>query len=97
MTNLHRHLVVSGFRILFEARAGELPFLSGQMMSTDSNAVMAGVRSAPHQEIVAKTAALQISCNVPVDPAEVTRKARFHMTRKERSKTLLTGRHKCFR
>lgn len=57
----------------------------GQMMSRDSNAVMAGVQIAPHQEIIAETAALQVPCDVASDLAEIIRKAGSHMSRKERS------------
>jgi predicted nucleotide-binding protein len=58
---------------------------SGQIMSRDSNAVMAGVQIAPHQEIIAETLALQTPCDVASDLAEITRKAGSHMSRKERS------------
>lgn len=58
---------------------------SGQMMSRDSNAALAGVQLAPHQEIIAETAALQMPCDVASDLAAIIRKAGSHMSRKERS------------
>lgn len=58
---------------------------SRQMMSRDSNAVLAGIQIAPHQEIIAKTAALQVPCDVASDLAAIIRKAGSHMSRKERS------------
>lgn len=58
---------------------------SGQMMSRDSNAILAGIQIAPHQEIIAETAALQAPCGIASELAEVIRKAGSHMTRKEKS------------
>lgn len=58
---------------------------SGKMMSRDSNAMMAGLQIAPHQEIIAKTAALQNPCDAASELAEIIRKAGSHMSRKERS------------
>lgn len=58
---------------------------SGQMMSRDSNALLAGVQIAPHQEIIAETAALRAPCDLASDLAEIVGKAGSHMSRKENS------------
>ncbi len=59
---------------------------SGKLMSRDSNAVTSGVQVAPHQEIIAKTTALQAPCDVALELSEIARKAGSHMGRKERGK-----------
>jgi len=56
----------------------------GKMMSRDINAVMAGFRTAPHQEIIAETTALLIPCHVALELSEIARKAGSHIGRKER-------------
>lgn len=59
---------------------------SGRLMSRDSNAATAGLQIAPHQEIIARAAALQIPCDVAIDLSEIARKAGSHMMRKETGK-----------
>ena len=58
----------------------------GRMMSRDSNAMMAGLQLAPHQEIVAETAALQSPCDAATNLSEIVRRAGSHMDRKEKGK-----------
>lgn len=57
----------------------------GQVMSRDSNAITAGLQIAPHQDVIATTAALQVPVDVASDLAEMIRKAGSHMARKEKS------------
>lgn len=59
---------------------------NGQMMSRDSNAAMAGLQIAPHQEVIAQTAALQIPADMASDLAEIARKAGSHLSRRERGR-----------
>lgn len=59
---------------------------SGQIISRDSNAVMTGIRIAPHQEIIAETAALQHPCLVALELSEIAKKAHAHMSRKQKVK-----------
>ena len=57
---------------------------SGKMMSRDSDAVMAGLRTAPHQEIIAQTTALLVPCHAALELSEIARNAGSHMSRKDR-------------
>lgn len=74
-----------GIKILTYSDICRAMLPNGQMMSRDSNAALAGVKIAPHQEIIAETAALQVPCDVASDLAAIIRKAGSHMSRKERS------------
>lgn len=57
----------------------------GQMISRDMNAVTAGLQVAPHQEVVARTAALQIPADLADQLSKIARKAGSHMERKKKS------------
>ena len=59
---------------------------SRQTISRDSNAVMAGLRLAPHQEVLAQMAALLNPPDIGSELAELARKAGSHLARKEQGK-----------
>lgn len=58
---------------------------SGQIVSRDSDAMMSGLRIAPHQEIIAETAALHSSCAAASSLSEIARKAGSHVARKAKN------------
>lgn len=57
----------------------------GTLMSRDSNAVTAGLKVAPHQQVIAEIAALEMPALVAVDLSEIARKSGSHLARKARS------------
>lgn len=68
-----------------DARALERAMLpSGKLISRESNAVTAGLWVAPHQEIIARIAALQIPADAVIQLAQIARKAGSHMERKRK-------------
>lgn len=62
---------------------------SGKMTSRDINAITAGLQIAPHQEIIAKAAALQVPSMAAIELSEIARKAGSHIGRKEKGKRRL--------
>ena len=72
-----------GVKILTYADMCRAILPRGQLMSRDSNAVTAGVQIAPHQEIIAEMAAIQIPCDAALELSEIARKAGSHMARKK--------------
>ena len=58
---------------------------SGQLVSRDSTAVTAGVRSAPHQTVIAQVASLSGAGKSCRDLATIARQAATHIGRSERS------------
>lgn len=58
----------------------------GARISRDSNAVMAGLQVAPHQEIIAEAASFQVPCDVALELSEIARRAGSHLCRKESRK-----------
>lgn len=58
---------------------------SGQFMSRDSNAATAGRKLAPHQDVIAKIAALQLPANAADLLSQIARKAGSHIERKQKT------------
>lgn len=58
---------------------------SGQIISRDANAVGAGLKLAPHQEVIAKITAIQFPANLADQLSQIARKAGSHMERKQKS------------
>ena len=57
----------------------------GKVMSRDMNAVTAGFQIAPHQEVIARIAALQIPADRAEQLSRIARKAGSHIERKKKS------------
>lgn len=68
----------------YDISQGLLP--NGSLMSRDMNALTAGLQIAPHQEVIAEIAALQMPGDAARGFAEIARKAGSHMGRKEKGK-----------
>lgn len=56
----------------------------GQLMTRDSNAASAGLQLAPHQEVIARIAAIQVPADLADELSQIARKAGSHMERKEK-------------
>lgn len=57
----------------------------GQVMSRDMNAITAGLQLAPHQQVIAQIAALQVPADLAGRLSQIARKADSHMQRKQKS------------
>lgn len=57
----------------------------GQIMSRDMNAITAGLQLAPHQEVIANIAALQVPADLADQLSQIARKAGSHMERKQKN------------
>ncbi|MEI2387847.1 TIR domain-containing protein [Breoghania sp. JC706] len=57
---------------------------SGQVWSRDSNAISGGLHLAPHQEVIAKIAALQIPADECSELSKIARKAGSHLGRRSK-------------